>query len=91
MSLSHSFQDFKVQNFKRECQAQFLNHALVILGNDVSFKDFQMILVRFFDISIAWDRNKLQSSSDKKFKIEKDVATSNFKLHPRKFEKICIS
>ena len=29
-----------------------------------------MILVPFFDISIAWDRNELLSSSDKKFKIE---------------------
>ena len=55
-----------------------MNHTLVILGNDAFFKDVQMILVPFFDISIAWYRNELRASIDKKFKIEKGVASANF-------------
>ena len=55
-----------------------MNLTLVILGNDAFFIDVQMILVPFFDISIAWYRFELRPSIDKKFKIEKGVASANF-------------
>ena len=62
----------------------------MILGNDASFIDLQIILVPFFHISIILDRNGLRSSSEKKLKPEKGVASSNFKQNPCNFEEICI-
>ena len=43
-----------ISKLKWAWQAQFLNHDLVIFRNCVSFKDKQMILVAFFDISTGF-------------------------------------
>ena len=44
---------FQSSKLKRAWQAQFFSYTLVILENNVFLKDVQMILVPFFDISIA--------------------------------------
>ena len=54
LSPSCSFQYFTVQNSKGRGRLNFLSDTLVILGNDASFIDLQMILLPFFHISIYW-------------------------------------
>ena len=43
----------------------------MILGNDASFIDLQMILVPFFHISITLDRRGLRSSSEKSSNLKR--------------------
>ena len=62
---------FQGPKFKRAWQAQFLSNTLVILENDASFIDLQMILVPFFHISIILDRTGLRSSSEKSSNLKR--------------------